>query len=137
MVNQQLEATAKVVAMTNAAEKSYYKDDDSISTLASMTDSLTTSPTSRGSTSFKTPTKDRAWTPISDTESPLVTSSITMESFLQDQRDVQGMQSRFNRMEVMLENVLNNQTRTETDESPSWRDKNGAGGLRNQSGKLS
>ena len=45
-----------------------------------------------------------------------------MESFSQIERDKQGMQSRFDRMEAMLENVINNQQCKGTDESSLLRE---------------
>ena len=136
LVDEQMVATRKIAAMTNAAEAAYYKDDDSISTLGSVTESLTSSSRSRSTPLLKTPPHHRTVENLF-TDSPSVTSSITMESFSNLQSDVQGMKSRFDRMEVLLEKALRYHQRQETDESSSLREGQKTGGLSSHSGKAS
>ena len=50
-------------------------------------------------------------------DSQSTTSSLTMESFSNLQSEVVGMQSRFDRMELLLEKMLVANTRNETDVS--------------------
>ena len=134
-LQQQKEAAAEVNNMTNTAGTAYYKDDDSISTLGSFAESTSPTTKKRLPTISKTPSQDYSYDGVTpDTQS--VTSSVTMESFTQLRSDVTGIQSRFDRMEVMLESLVNSQ-RMQTDVSHSSKEGRKAGGQRSHSSKAS
>ena len=112
-LKKQQDAIQLVTTMTNNAEAALYKDDDSISTLGSFT--TATKPSTITGTIIGndlTPQSNNRRRSIQATDSndslldnQSTTSSITMESFTNLQRDVSGMQQRFDRMEVLLYSI--------------------------------
>ena len=107
----QQEAAAKVNAMTNAAEAAYYKDDDSISTRASLrTETPSSRTTNNASSNSHTHTTSRVMTtegniPNSWNENLSVASSITMESFTNLQNQVIQQDSKLLHIEQLIGKV--------------------------------
>ena len=107
----QQEAAAQVNAMTNAAEAAYYKDDDSISTMASF---RTDKPSSRTTTSTTTDNTTQFTSRVqafedthhqSHSDNHSVTSSITMESFTNLQAQVNNQDSKLIHIEQLIGQV--------------------------------
>ena len=108
----QQEAAAQVDAMTNAAEAAYYKDDDSISTMASFRtekSSTRTNSTTHNNSHTHTNTSSVPTTEDNIHQSRLenmsVTSSITMESFNNLQTQVTNQDYKLSHIEQLIGRV--------------------------------
>ena len=110
----QQEAVEKVNAMTNAAEAAYYKDDDSISTLGSIGANTTantirtktTTDMTPQTTSTSTSAPKDTTTIVGTADDTSVASSITMATFNTLQEKVTAQDSRFDRIEMMIAELL-------------------------------
>ena len=129
-------ATAKVNAMTNAAEAAFYKDDDSISTLGSLgtespyqlrTNSTILQKSQARTTSFAQINDDNDQHNLQETQS--VASSITLESFTNLQNQVIQQDAKLNHIDQLLGRMAEVVLRGDkTSQSKSTQEDGSAGG---------